>query len=120
MKGWITVLLLILSNVFMTLAWYGHLRFQAVKGFDRLGLPLVILLSWGIALLEYCFQVPANRLGYRENGGPYSLVELRVIQEVISLSVFAVFTLLLFRSESIRWNHLAGFVCLVLAVFFLF
>jgi hypothetical protein len=120
MKGISAVLLLILSNAFMTLAWYGHLKFGEIKLLARLGLPGIILVSWGIALLEYCFQVPANRIGYQGNGGPFSLVELKVIQEVITLSVFAVFSLLFFRNESFRWNHLAGFACLVLAVYFIF
>ena len=73
MKGITTILLLILSNTFMTIAWYGHLKFNQMKGFDKLALPLVILISWGIALFEYCFQVPANRIGFSENGGPFSL-----------------------------------------------
>jgi uncharacterized protein (DUF486 family) len=104
----------------MTLAWYGHLKFNFLKGFEKLNLPLIILISWGIAFFEYCFQVPANRIGFKENGGPYSLIELKVIQEVVSLSVFALFSILLFRSESFRWNHLAGFICLVMAVYFIF
>lgn len=120
MKGFYTLVLLILSNIFMTLAWYGHLKFSFLKGFEKLNLPLIILISWGIAFFEYCFQVPANRIGFKENGGPYSLVELKVIQEVVSLSVFALFSILLFRNESIRWNHLAGFICLVMAVYFIF
>ena len=120
MKGFYTLTLLILSNIFMTLAWYGHLKFNFLKGFEKLNLPLIILISWGIAFFEYCFQVPANRIGFKENGGPYSLIELKVIQEVVSLSVFALFSILLFRSESFRWNHLAGFICLVMAVYFIF
>ena len=89
MKGIITIFLLILSNTFMTIAWYGHLKFNQMKGFDKLALPLVILISWGIALFEYCFQVPANRIGFSENGGPFSLLQLKVIQEVITLTIFA-------------------------------
>ena len=88
MKGIITIFLLILSNTFMTFAWYGHLKFNQMKGFDKLALPLVILISWGIALFEYCFQVPANRIGFSENGGPFSLLQLKVIQEVITLTIF--------------------------------
>lgn len=87
MKGIITIFLLILSNTFMTIAWYGHLKFNQMKGFDKLALPLVILISWGIALFEYCFQVPANRIGFSENGGPFSLLQLKVIQEVITLTI---------------------------------
>ena len=120
MKGFYTLVLLILSNIFMTLAWYGHLKFSFLKGFEKLNLPLIILISWGIAFFEYCFQVPANRIGFKENGGPYSLIELKVIQEVVSLSVFALFSIFLFRNESFRWNHLAGFICLVMAVYFIF
>jgi len=88
--------------------------------FARLSLPIVILMSWGIALLEYCFQVPANRIGYAENGGPFNLWQLKVIQEVITLTVFTVFTILLFKNETFRLNHLVGFVFLVLAVYFIF
>lgn len=120
MKGFYTVLLLLLSNTFMTLAWYGHLKFHEWKWFSKLGLMAVILLSWGIALFEYCFQVPANRIGYAGNGGPFTLVQLKVLQEVITLVVFMAFTLLLFKQEQFRWNHLAGFLCLVLAVWFVF
>lgn len=120
MKVLLTIGLLILSNAFMTLAWYGHLKFKAWPGFERLGLPMIILISWGIALFEYCFQVPANRIGFRENGGPFSLVELKVLQEVITLCVFMLFTLLFFRQESFRLNHLIGFGCLVAAVYFIF
>jgi hypothetical protein len=115
-----TILLLILSNAFMTLAWYGHLKFKDLRWFDNLGLLSVILISWGIALFEYCFQVPANRIGYRGNGGPFALVELKVIQEVITLLVFMFFSLLVFRNETFRMNHLIGSVFLVLAVYFIF
>lgn len=115
-----TILLLILSNAFMTLAWYGHLKFKDFKWFDNLGLLAVILISWSIALFEYCFQVPANRIGYRGNGGPFALVELKVIQEVITLLVFMFFSLLVFRNETFRMNHLIGSVFLVLAVYFIF
>lgn len=115
-----TIILLILSNAFMTLAWYGHLKFKDFKWFDNLGLLAVILISWSIALFEYCFQVPANRIGYRGNGGPFALVELKVIQEVITLLVFMFFSLLVFRNETFRMNHLIGSVFLVLAVYFIF
>lgn len=81
---------------------------------------VVVLLSWGIALFEYCFQVPANRLGSVHFGGPFSIWELKVIQEVVSLTVFTLFVLLFLRSEPLRWNHLAGFACLILAVYFIF
>lgn len=120
MRGFYTVLLLLLSNVFMTLAWYGHLRFKEVPALRNLALPLVVLLSWGLALFEYALQVPANRLGYAENGGPFNLWQLKVMQEVITLVVFTGFTLLLFKNETFRLNHLIGFGFLVLAVYFLF
>ena len=120
MKGLMTIGLLVMSNIFMTMAWYGHLKFSQMKGFDKLGLVAIVLISWGIALFEYFFQVPANRIGFRENGGPFSLVELKVIQEVVSLTVFTLFTVLVFRTEALRWNHIAGFICLILAVYFIF
>lgn len=104
----------------MTMAWYGHLKFKDLKWFDNLGLFAIILISWSIALFEYMFQVPANRIGFRENGGPFALVELKVIQEVITLVVFMIFSILVFKNETFRLNHLIGFVFLVLAVFFIF
>jgi len=120
MKGLYTVLLLILSNTFMTIAWYGHLKLKTMSRFENLTLLAVILMSWGIALFEYFFQVPANRIGFRGNGGPFSLVELKVIQEVISILVFTLFTIIVFRTEHFRINHLIGFIFLVLAVYFVF
>ena len=120
MKSFLTIGLLILSNAFMTMAWYGHLKFKELGWFSKLGLFSIILISWGIALFEYCFQVPANRIGFKENGGPFSLVELKVIQEVITLVIFMVFTLLFFKTETFRWNQFVGFVFLVLAVYFIF
>jgi uncharacterized protein (DUF486 family) len=120
MKILTTLLLLIASNVFMTLAWYGHLKLQDMKVINNLPLIVVILFSWGIALFEYCFQVPANRIGFEGNGGPFSLMQLKVIQEVITLIVFAVFAVLAFEGEKLQWNHVAAFVCLILAVYFVF
>lgn len=120
MKAFYTILLLIVSNVFMTFAWYGHLKLQEMKISTSWPLILVILFSWGLAFFEYCAQVPANRLGSSINGGPFSLVQLKVIQEVISLMVFTIVVSLLFKGESLHWNHLAAFVCLVMAVFFVF
>jgi len=120
MKPLLTIGLLVLSNVFMTLAWYGHLKFAEWKWTSKLGLVAIVLISWGIALFEYCFQVPANKIGYRGNGGPFSLVELKVLQEVITLVVFTAFTLIAFKTETFRLNHLIGFVFLVLAVYFIF
>jgi uncharacterized protein len=120
MRGWYSIGLLILSNAFMTLAWYGHLKFKDMKWSQSLPLLAVILISWGIALFEYLLQVPANRLGFKEYGGPFSLVELKVIQEVITLVVFVLFSLIFFKNETFRLNHLIGFVFLILAVFFIF
>lgn len=120
MKGLYTIVLLLLSNAFMTLAWYGHLKFKELKWFENLGLIAVVLISWGIALFEYFFQVPANRIGFKGNGGPFSLVELKVLQEVITLVVFMIFTFLFFKNESFRWNHLVGFFFLVVSVYFIF
>ncbi len=120
MKALLTIGLLIVSNVFMTLAWYGHLKFADWKWFNKLGLISIILISWGIALFEYMFQVPANRIGFQGYGGPFSLVQLKVLQEVITLVVFVGFTLIAFKNETFRWNHFIGFVFLVLAVYFIF
>lgn len=115
-----TIGMLIVSNIFMTFAWYGHLKLQEMKISTNWPLLAVILFSWGIALFEYTFQVPANRIGFQGNGGPFTLVQLKVLQEVITLVVFTVFTSFLFKGESLHWNHLAAFLCLVLAVYFVF
>lgn len=120
MKQLLTIGLLVLSNLFMTLAWYGHLKFAEWKWFSKLGLVSIVLISWGLALFEYFFQVPANKIGYRGNGGPFTLVELKVIQEVITLLVFTVFTLVAFKGETFKFNHIIGFLFLVLAVYFIF
>lgn len=120
MRGTWTIVLLTMSNVFMTLAWYGHLRFKDHPTLAKLGLIGVVLLSWGIAFFEYCLQVPANRLGHMDYGGPYSLVQMKVIQEVITLVVFVVFALLAFKQETFRWNHALAGVFLVAAVWLVF
>ena len=120
MKGFYTIILLIFSNIFMTFAWYGHLKLQEMKVTTHWPLIAIILLSWGMAFFEYTLQVPANRIGFQTNGGPFSLLQLKVIQEVITLVIFALFTTLFFQGESLRWNHLAAAVCLVLAVYFVF
>jgi uncharacterized protein (DUF486 family) len=120
MKGLNTIVLLMMSNAFMTVAWYGHLKLRTMSRFENISLLAVVLLSWGIAFFEYSLQVPANRIGFRGNGGPFSLVELKVIQEVISIMVFAGFTLLVFKNEQFRLNHLIGFFFLILAVYFIF
>lgn len=115
-----TIGLLILSNIFMTFAWYGHLKLQDMGISTSWPLWAVIIFSWAIALFEYSLQIPANRVGYIGNGGPFSLIQLKVIQEVISLSVFTVFAMLLFKGESFHWNHFVSFGLLVAAVYFAF
>ncbi len=104
----------------MVIAWYGHLKFAEWKWFNKLGLIAIVLISWGIALFEYLFQVPANRIGFSGNGGPFSLIQLKVIQEVITLVVFALFTLVVFKTETFRLNHVISFIFLILAVYFMF
>ncbi|MGL5683897.1 MAG: DMT family protein [Marinifilaceae bacterium] len=120
MKALYTILLLILSNTFMTFAWYGHLKFDQIPAFQRLSLFAIIVISWGIAFFEYCSQIPANRIGYQGHGGPFSLIELKVLQEVITLVVFTIFSIIFFKDESFRWNHFVGFGFLILAVYFIF
>lgn len=121
MKAVHTILLLLVSNVFMTFAWYGHLKMkQEFSWFSSLPLIGVIAFSWCIAFFEYIFLIPANRIGFTDNGGPFSLMQLKVIQEVVTLVVFTVFTTVFFKGESLHWNHLAAFVCLILAVYFVF
>ena len=120
MKALLTVLLLVTSNIFMTFAWYGHLKLQEMKISTLWPLILVILLSWGMAFFEYCAQVPANRIGFNGNGGPFSIMQLKVIQEVISLTVFTVIVTVMFKGEALQWNHFAAFLCLIAAVFFVF
>ncbi len=120
MAGLYTILLLICSNIFMTIAWYGHLKLQQTGVSTHWPLYAVILFSWAIALLEYTCQVPANRIGIVDNGGPFSLIQLKVIQEVVSLIVFTVIVTLFFRGETFHWNHIAAFACLVAAVYFVF
>lgn len=120
MSGLWTILLLVASNVFMTFAWYGHLKLDEMGVTTGWPLFLIVLMSWGIALFEYSLMVPANRIGFEGHGGPFSLVQLKVIQEVISLTVFSVIVMFVFRGQTLQWNHIAAFVCLVLAVFFVF
>lgn len=115
-----TIVLLILSNIFMTFAWYGHLKLQDMGISNGWPLWLVILASWGVALFEYSMQIPANRIGYIGNGGVYTLIQLKVIQEVISLTVFTIFVVMLFKGESLHWNHMLSFALLVGAVYFAF
>jgi len=120
MNAFYTILLLVFSNIFMTFAWYGHLKLQQMGLISNWPLFGVILFSWIIALAEYCFQVPANRIGFSGNGGPFTLLQLKVIQEVITLVVFVVFSMVAFKNETFRWNHFVGFILLILAVYFIF
>ena len=116
-QGIWTVIMLVFSNVFMTFAWYGHLKLQEMKISTGWPLILVILFSWGIAFFEYCLTVPANRIGFNENGGPFNLMQLKIIQEVISLTIFTIIVTFLFKGQPVQWNHVAAFICLILAVF---
>lgn len=116
-----TIGLLCVSNVFMTFAWYGNLKLQQIHPqMKDWPLYLVVLLSWGLALFEYSFMIPANRFGSRVNGGPFSLIQLKVIQEVVSLTVFTVICITVFKTETFHWNHFVAFGCLIAAVFFAF
>lgn len=116
----LTIILLVISNVFMTFAWYGHLKLGQAGISTNWPLILVILFSWGIALLEYMCQVPANRIGFEGNGGPYSLMQLKVMQEVITLVVFVIFCSFAFQGFEIRWNHYLAFILLIGAVYLVF
>lgn len=116
----LTIVLLVISNVFMTFAWYGHLKLKEFSWFDSLPLMAVIGISWGIAFFEYCFQVPANRIGFQGNGGPFSLMQLKIIQEVITLVVFIIFSTLAFKTETFQWNHALACLLLVGAVYLVF
>lgn len=116
-----TILLLLCSNIFMTFAWYGQLKLSEMgKITSNTPLIFVILLSWAIALCEYSFMVPANRIGSNINGGPFNLMQLKVIQEVISLTVFTVIVALVFKGQPIQWNHIVAFILMIAAVFFVF
>lgn len=115
-----TILLLIASNIFMTLAWYGHLKLSQMNISTSWPLIGVIVFSWGIAFFEYILMVPANKIGFVGNGGPFTLMQLKVIQEVISLTVFTVIAGMMFQGEHLHWNHAAAFVCLIAAVYFVF
>ena len=120
MKTIYTILLLVVSNIFMTFAWYGNLKLTDMGIIKDWPLILIILASWGVALLEYSFMVPANRIGSEVNGGPFTLVQLKVIQEVVSLIVFMVITIKVFKMGEFSWNHMSGFCFSVLAVYFCF
>ncbi|MBD5198940.1 MAG: DMT family protein [Bacteroides sp.] len=115
-----TLILLIIANVFMTFAWYGHLKLGQSGVSSNWPLIVVILFSWGIALIEYCFQVPANRMGFEGNGGPFSLMQLKVMQEAITLVVFVIFSYLAFEGFTLRWNHYLAMALLIGAVYLVF
>lgn len=118
--GLLTVGLLIVSNIFMTFAWYGHLKLQATGHSSNWPLYAVIIFSWVIALAEYSFQVPANRIGFEGNGGPFTLMQLKVLQEVITLIIFTLFANCFFGGNTLKWNHLVAFILLIGAVYFVF
>lgn len=120
MKALTTIALLTVANLFMTFAWYGHLQFQKIGWFKAAGLIGIILVSWFIALFEYIFQVPANRIGHAGHGGPFSLFELKTLQEAISIGVFVLVNIFVFRDGQLQWNHVLGFALIVLAVFVIF
>ena len=117
----LTILLLVISNCFMTFAWSGHLKLQTMGVItDHTPLLVVILASWLPALPEYICQVPGNRIGFEGNGGPFTLMQLKIIQEVLSITIFTIFTVLVFKGQTLQWNHFAAFLCLVAAVYFVF
>lgn len=118
--GVATVILLVIANMFMYIAWYGHLKLQTAGVTSNWPLYLVVVMSWGVALLEYSCQVPANRIGFEGNGGPYSLMQLKVMQEVITLVIFMIFSLFVFEGFAIRWNHILAMILLVAAVWLVF
>lgn len=120
MRGFYTILLLMASNTFMTIAWYGHLRFKDISFLKNTGLIGAVLISWGIALIEYLLMVPANRLGSNVTGGPFNMWQLKIIQEVISITIFVIFTLIFFKHDTLRWNHIIGFGFLIASLFFFF
>ena len=120
MKAFLTILLLICSNVLMTFAWYGNLKLKEMRPSQDWPLYVIILVYWGIALFEYCFMIPANRIGSKITGGPFSLMQLKIIQEAISLIVFTAFSTMLFNGESLHWNHVVAFVLVLAAVAFAF
>ena len=119
MNFFYTIALLVASNIFMTLAWYGHLKLAEFSWFKTLPMIAVIAISWGIAFFEYCLQVPANRIGFEGNGGPFSLMQLKILQEEITLVVFVLFSVVAFEMQ-IKWNHILAALCLIAAVYFVF
>lgn len=120
MRGLYTILLLVASNTFMTIAWYGHLKFKDITFLKNTGLLGAVIVSWLIAFIEYSLMVPANRLGSAVTGGPFNMWQLKIIQEVISISIFVIFTLIFFKQDALRWNHIIGFGFLIVSLFFFF
>ena len=120
LKAITTIGLLVIANIFMSFAWYGHLKLQQSGISSNWPLHIVILFSWLIALAEYSFQIPANRIGFADNGGPFSLMQLKVIQEGITLVIFTIFTIIIFKGESLHWNHFVAFILIICAVYFVF
>ena len=117
LRGIGSILLLVCSNAFMTLAWYGQIMFKS--RLERFGVYAIVVFSWLIAFFEYCLQVPANRIGFEGNGGPFSLMQLKILQEVITLVVFIVFSVVAFHMQ-VKWNHIVAGLCLIAAVYFVF
>lgn len=118
-RGIYTIILLLISNIFMTLAWYGNLGISKISS-QQTPLIILILLSWGVAFFEYCFMIPANKMGFIGNGGPFNLYELKTIQESITLIVFVWVNVYIFKGETPQWNHIVGFILMILAVFIIF
>lgn len=119
-RGLLSILLLIVSNFFMTFAWYGHLQFKKWNLLQQSGLLSIILVSWFIAFFEYLFMIPGNRIGHESNGGPFNLFQLKLLQEAITLVVFSLCAIFIFKTDALRWNYLVGFLLILLAVFFVF
>lgn len=120
LRGLATIVLLLISNTFMTFAWYGHLRYTSQLGAERFGIIGIVLVSWFVALFEYLFMIPANRIGYTGMGGPFTLFQLRAIQEAVNLIVFTIIAVYVFGTIRLAWNHVVGFVLLIAAVYFIF
>lgn len=120
MKPFLSIGLLVISNLFMTLAWYLHLQGKKYEFLHNRTILFAIFFSWGLAFFEYVFQVPANRIGFSEYGGPFSMFQLKIIQEVITLTVFVIFAVYVFKTDKLQWNYIVGFGFMILAVFFIF
>ncbi len=120
MRSIYTILLLFSSNIFMTLAWYGHLKWKSLSFLHSKSLIWIILISWGIAFFEYVLMVPANRMGSRETGGNMDLFQLKILQEAISLIVFTVVVLFLFKGENLSWRHVTAFFLILIALYLVY